>query len=177
MSPVVTRGAKTPHIVSGEETPCSGRSPTYLSAFFSSHGPAGCSRRAARKATPRVFFVAIYAKNPEKSRDFYVGLIGMTEVPPRRARSPGVMLNFTGSKADPFLMLIPTTNQQESSAEGRVLQRIALFVPDVAAAVNRVREAGYPVKSEPRQSYAGLPNTIISHVSDPDGNDVELVQD
>ena len=152
---------------------------TYLlvSLFLLSWAGGVLAQGRQESSTPRVFFVAIYAKNPEKSRDFYVGLIGMTEVPPRRARSPGVMLNFTGSKADPFLMLIPTTNQQESSAEGRVLQRIALFVPDVAAAVNRVREAGYPVKSEPRQSYADLPNTIISHVSDPDGNDVELVQD
>ena len=126
----------------------------------------------------RVFFVAINAKDLEKSRDFYVQLVGMTEVPPRRPSSPpGLMLNFTGSKADPFILLVPAPNQQIPVGEGSVLNRLALFVPDVVAVTERVRAAGYAVTSEPRSTNPDLPNTIISFVSDPDGYRVELVQD
>ncbi len=140
----------------------------------------------------RVFFVAINVTDLEKSRDFYVQLVGMTEVPPRRpSSSPGIMLNFTGSKADPFILLVPASSrlvrpgllvpapdQQIPVGEGSVLNRLALFVPDVEAVTERVRAAGYAVINEPQApNPEGLPNTIVSFVSDPDGNDVEFVQD
>ena len=50
---------------------------------------------------------------------------------------------------------------------------IAIHVPDVDAALARVRAAGYPVVSEPEVGHEG--RTRIAIVKDPDGFKVEIL--
>jgi catechol 2,3-dioxygenase-like lactoylglutathione lyase family enzyme len=122
-----------------------------------------------------------------KSYEFYTKIIGLKwalsvgqEQPhaptPASDSQPAFMeipLNFSGSLADPFFVLV---HQQGSKPTPEVAKMswVGFKVPDAPAAVRRVKDAGYEVVREAQAVGPGVMS--IGIVRDPDGFTVELIQ-
>lgn len=131
-------------------------------------------------STAQVLGFTLIVPNLRRSVDFYTRVLGMKEfaipgVPTPDIDDPQavgkIMLNFSGSHADPSIGLLKvkgdTPNQ---SASERIC--INLKVKDVAATFERIRSAGAPVLREPTKSR-GATSVVIR---DPDGYCVELLE-
>ena len=115
----------------------------------------------------------------DRSLDFYTRLVGLSRAgggPPREidksARFTEIPLNFSGSLADPFLVIIKEQGLTPTRETAK-LTWVGLKVPDVRAAVDRLRAAGYQVRSEPSDHR---PGNAFGMVYDPDGYVVEFIQ-
>ena len=118
-----------------------------------------------------------------RSYEFYTKVIGLKHAvgrpgtPPPDLKSTAdfveIPLNFTGTLADPFFV-IQTRKGVLPTKEGAALTVIGFKVPDARAAVQRVKDAGYPPRQEPRATPPGA--NVYAMVQDPDGYTVELVQ-
>lgn len=122
-----------------------------------------------------------------KSFDFYTKVIGLKwaltrgqqQPPPpvsANAQQPDfieIPLNFSGSLADPFFVLVQQRGETPSSATSW-MSWIGFKVPDAASVVARVKLAGYEIIREPASVAPG--EMAIGIVRDPDGYTVEFVQ-
>jgi lactoylglutathione lyase len=122
-----------------------------------------------------------------KSYEFYTKIIGLKwalSVGQQQPPAPGhvddsqpafieIPLNFSGSLADPFFVLIQQRGSKPILENAR-MSWVGLKVPDATAAVRRVKEAGYEVVRDPQPVGPGLMS--IGIVRDPDGYSVELIQ-
>jgi predicted enzyme related to lactoylglutathione lyase len=135
----------------------------------------------------QVLLAKVTVSDLPKSFDFYTKVLGLKwalsagqPLPPAPVKAGDsqpafieIPLNFTGSLADPFLVLI----QQRGRTPTRdvaAMSWIGFKVPDAPAAVRRVKEAGYEVVREAQTVGPGLMS--IGIVRDPDGYSVELIQ-
>ena len=114
----------------------------------------------------------------KRAVDFYTRVLGMnllreTDVPSQR-----YTLAFVGygrGNADGGAEIELTYNYGVESYEpGTAFGHIALGVPDVAAACERIRAAGGRVVREAGPVKGGT--TVIAFVQDPDGYKIELIQ-
>ena len=85
-------------------------------------------------------------------------------------------LAFVGFGSNPeHAELELTFNWDTTSYDiGTAYGHIALGVPDVVAACNKIRHAGGTVTREPGPVKGG--KTVIAFVTDPDGYKIELIQ-
>jgi catechol 2,3-dioxygenase-like lactoylglutathione lyase family enzyme len=123
----------------------------------------------------------ITVTNLARSFEFYTKVIGLKHAAARPGQAPPdlsgsadfteVPLNFTGSLADPFFVLVKRKGVAPTR-EGAALAQIGFKVPDVRAMIARYKAAGYKVDREPRDG----PGNVYVTVQDPDGYNVEFIQ-
>ena len=112
----------------------------------------------------------------QRSIDFYTRVLGMNLLRTSENTEYRYTLAFVGFGSNPDRAEIELTyNWDTSSYEmGTAYGHIALGVPDVAAACNRIRQAGGTVTREPGPVKGG--KSVIAFVADPDGYKIELIQ-
>ncbi|MBR0682458.1 lactoylglutathione lyase [Roseomonas eburnea] len=116
--------------------------------------------------------------NLDRSIAFYTQLLGMTEL--RRRDVPDgkytlVFLGYGDGNASGAGEIELTYNYGVEKYEmGTAFGHLAVGVPDVAAACEKVRAAGGKVTREAGPVKFGT--TIIAFVEDPDGYKIELIQ-
>lgn len=111
----------------------------------------------------------------QRSIDFYTNVLGMTLQ--RRSENPEYKysLAFVGYGGNPEHAEIELTyNWGVDKYElGTAYGHIALGVPDVYAACDKIKAAGGNVTREPGPVKGGT--TVIAFVTDPDGYKIELI--
>lgn len=114
----------------------------------------------------------------QRSVDFYTRVLGMRVLRTRDVPEHKYSLTFLGfgeGNADGSAELELTYNYGVSSYElGTAFGHLALGVPDVAAACERIRGAGGKVVREAGPVKGGT--TVIAFVEDPDGYKIELIE-
>ncbi|MDP3135984.1 MAG: lactoylglutathione lyase [Burkholderiaceae bacterium] len=124
----------------------------------------------------RLLHTMIRVGELQRSIDFYTNVLGMKLQ--RTSENPEYKysLAFVGYGTNPDHAEIELTyNWGVSSYEhGSAFGHIALGVPDVYAACERIRAAGGKITREPGPVKGGT--TEIAFVTDPDGYKIELIQ-
>ncbi|TFZ06209.1 lactoylglutathione lyase [Ramlibacter henchirensis] len=112
----------------------------------------------------------------QRSIDFYTRVLGMKLLRITERPEQKYSLAFVGYGTNPEHAEIELTyNHGVSSYEmGTAYGHIALGVPDVYAACDRIRAAGGSITREPGPVKGG--STVIAFVTDPDGYKIELIQ-
>lgn len=115
--------------------------------------------------------------NLQRAIDFYTKVLGMELL--RTSENPEYKytLAFVGyGGGNPGQAEIELTYNWgvESYEPGNAYGHIALGVPNVTAACDRIRAAGGQVTREPGPVKGGT--TVIAFVSDPDGYKIELIE-
>ena len=112
----------------------------------------------------------------QRSIDFYTRVLGMTLL--RTSDNPEYKytLAFVGFEANPGQAELELTYNYgtDNYDMGTAFGHIALGMPDVYAACEKIRAAGGKVTREPGPVKGG--STVIAFVTDPDGYKVELIQ-
>lgn len=114
----------------------------------------------------------------QRSVDFYTRVMGMNLLRTTERPEQGYSLAFVGfnegnKSGDAEIEL--THNHGVSDYElGTAYGHIALALPDVAAACEKIREAGGNITREAGPVKGGT--TVIAFVEDPDGYKVELIE-
>lgn len=112
----------------------------------------------------------------QRSIDFYTQVLGMHLLRTTERPEQKYSLAFVGYGNNPEHAEIELTyNWGVDSYElGTAYGHIALGVPDVYVACDRIRAAGGNVTREPGPVKGG--STLIAFVTDPDGYKIELIQ-
>ena len=112
----------------------------------------------------------------QRSIDFYTHILGMTLLRINDNKEYKYTLAFVGYADESEQAVIELTyNYGVDSYElGTAFGLIALGVTDVAAACERIRQAGGKVVREAGPVKGGT--TVIAFVEDPDGYKIELIQ-
>ena len=114
--------------------------------------------------------------NLQRSIDFYTDVLGMQLL--RRSENPEYKysLAFVGYEGNPAQAEIELTYNHgvDHYDIGTAYGHIALAVPDVAAAVSKIKAAGGNVTREAGPVKGGT--TVIAFVTDPDGYKIELIE-
>ena len=112
----------------------------------------------------------------QRSIDFYTKVLGMKLLRTTERPEQKYSLAFVGYGTNPdHAELELTYNHGVSSYElGTAYGHIALGVPDVAAACEKIRAAGGTITREAGPVKGG--STVIAFVQDPDGYKIELIQ-
>ncbi|MFC0388659.1 lactoylglutathione lyase [Muricoccus vinaceus] len=113
----------------------------------------------------------------QRSIDFYTGMFGMREL--RRNDVPAgqytlAFLGYGGNATGEAEIELTYNYGTEKYDLGSAFGHLAIGVPDVAAACERIRAAGGKVVREAGPVKHGT--TIIAFVEDPDGYKIELIQ-
>jgi len=114
----------------------------------------------------------------ERSVQFYGNLLGMKEL--RRTEVPAgrYTLAFMGyasnAEGQAEIELTHNWDQSEPYTLGTAFGHLAVGVPDVAAACDKVRHGGGKVTREAGPVKFGT--TVIAFVEDPDGYKIELIE-
>ena len=111
-----------------------------------------------------------------RSIDFYTNIMGMTLLRQSENPSQNYSLAFLGYGSNPEHAEIELTyNHGVSSYElGTAYGHIAIGVPDVVAACEKIRHGGGNVTCEAGPVKGGT--TVIAFITDPDGYKIELIQ-
>jgi lactoylglutathione lyase len=126
--------------------------------------------------TMRLLHTMIRVGNLQRSIDFYTHVLGMTLNRTSENPSQKYSLAFVGYGANPDHAEIELTFNwgTESYDMGTAFGHIALGVPDVYAACEKIKAAGGNVTREAGPVKGGT--TVIAFVTDPDGYKIELIQ-
>jgi lactoylglutathione lyase len=112
----------------------------------------------------------------QRSVDFYTRVLGMRLLRTTERPEQGYSLAFVGYGTNPEHAEIELTyNHGVSSYElGTAYGHIALGMPDIRAACEKIRAAGGAITREPGPGKGGT--TMIAFVADPDGYKIELIE-
>ena len=112
----------------------------------------------------------------QRSIGFYTGALGMTLLRTTERPEQKYSLAFLGYGANPEHAEIELTHNHgvEAYDLGTAYGHIAIGVPDVRAACERVRAHGGAVTREPGAVKGGA--TVIAFVADPDGYKIEFIE-
>ena len=112
----------------------------------------------------------------QRSIDFYTRVLGMRLLRTTERPEQKYSLAFVGYGTNPDHAEIELTyNHGVSSYEiGTAYGHIALGVPDVAGACERIRACGGTITREAGPVKGG--STVIAFVQDPDGYKIELIE-
>ena len=112
----------------------------------------------------------------QRSIDFYTQVLGMQLL--RQTENPQYKytLAFVGYGANPEQAEIELTYNWgvDSYAQGTAFGHIALGVPDVYGACEKIKAAGGNITREAGPVKGG--STVIAFVTDPDGYKIELIE-
>ena len=124
----------------------------------------------------RILHTMLRVGDLDRSIRFYTDVMGMKLL--RRSENPSqnYSLAFLGYGSNPEHAEIELTyNHGVDSYElGTAYGHIAIGVPDVYAACEKIRTGGGNVTREPGPVKGGT--TVIAFVTDPDGYKIELIQ-
>ena len=123
----------------------------------------------------RLLHTMLRVGNLQRSIDFYTKVLGMQLL--RTSDNPQYhyTLAFVGYGSNPEHAELELTYYGTDSYDmGTAYGHIALGMPDVVAACEKIRAAGGNVTREPGPVKGG--KTVIAFVTDPDGYKVELIQ-
>jgi lactoylglutathione lyase len=114
--------------------------------------------------------------NLQRSIDFYTQVLGMKLLRTSENTEYKYTLAFVGYGSNPEHAEIELTyNWGEDSYEmGTAFGHLALGVPDVYAACDKIKAAGGNVTREAGPVKGG--KSVIAFVTDPDGYKIELIQ-
>jgi lactoylglutathione lyase len=112
----------------------------------------------------------------QRAIDFYTQVLGMKLLRTTERPEQKYSLAFVGYGSNPEQAEIELTyNHGVDRYElGTAFGHIALGVPDVYAACDKIRAGGGNVTREPGAVKGG--STVIAFVTDPDGYKIELIQ-
>ena len=125
----------------------------------------------------RFLHTMIRVKDLDKSLDFYTRVLGMRLLRKKDFPSGEFTLAFVGYGDESDTAVIELTHnwgQKEPYDLGTGYGHVAIAVPDVYKACDRVREAGGRVTREPGPMKHG--GSEIAFIEDPDGYKIEFVQ-
>jgi lactoylglutathione lyase len=125
----------------------------------------------------RYLHTMLRVKNLEKSVDFYTRLMGMRELRRREVPEGKYTLVFVGygdEATHTVLELTYNWGKDDGYELGTGFGHLAIGVPDVYAACERLRREGVKITREPGPVKFGT--TVIAFIEDPDGYKIELIQ-
>jgi lactoylglutathione lyase len=112
----------------------------------------------------------------QRSIDFYTRVLGMKLLRTTDRPEQKYSLAFVGYGSNPDQAEIELTYNYgvDKYDMGSAYGHVALGMPDIHAACEKIRAAGGNVTREPGPVKGG--NTVIAFVTDPDGYKIELIQ-
>lgn len=112
----------------------------------------------------------------DRSIDFYTTVLGMQLLRKSENAEYKYTLAFVGYEGNPAQAEIELTYNwgTDKYEMGTAYGHIALGVPDVYAACDKIKASGGNVTREPGPVKGGT--TVIAFVTDPDGYKIELIQ-
>ncbi len=124
----------------------------------------------------RILHTMLRVGNLERSIDFYTNILGMKLLRTRDVPDYKYTLAFVGYGTNPDHAELELTYNYgvEEYELGSAYGHIALAVPDVKAACDRIKTAGGKVTREAGPVKGGT--TVIAFVEDPDGYKIELIE-
>lgn len=125
----------------------------------------------------RMLHTMIRVFDLDKSIDFYTRLLGMKLLRKRDVPEGKYSLAFVGygdEAASTVVELTYNWDQKEPYALGTGFGHLAVGVPDVYGACERLGKAGVKITRAPGPVKFGT--TVIAFVEDPDGYKIELIQ-
>ena len=121
----------------------------------------------------RLGHVVLNVRNAEKSRDFYTQTLGL-KVAHENLERGAVFLSFGKEHHDLALFQQATGEPPAKTQPG--LHHVALRVPDLQAAVERLQAAGVRLLNEPRAGAGGHLYVFV-HPASTGGVLLELIQE
>ncbi len=124
----------------------------------------------------RLLHTMLRVSDLQRSIDFYTRVLGMTLLRTTDRPEQKYTLAFVGYGTNPdHAELELTYNYGVDSYElGTAYGHIALGLPDVYGACEKIRAAGGTITREPGPVKGGT--TVIAFVADPDGYKIELIE-
>ena len=124
----------------------------------------------------RMLHTMLRVGNLQRAIDFYTQVLGMQLLRTTDRPDQKYSLAFVGYGGNPDQAEIELTYNYgvEQYEIGTAFGHIALGVPDVYAACDKIRAAGGQITREPGPVKGG--NTVIAFVVDPDGYKIELIE-
>jgi lactoylglutathione lyase len=124
----------------------------------------------------RILHTMLRVGSLQRSIDFYTRVIGMRLLRTTERPEQKYSLAFVGYASNPEQAEIELTENHgvDRYELGTAFGHIAIGVPDVYAACDRIRTGGGAVTREPGPVKGGT--TVIAFVTDPDGYKIELIQ-
>lgn len=124
----------------------------------------------------RLLHTMIRVGNLERSIAFYTGILGMKLLRTSENTEYKYTLAFVGygNNQDHAEIELTYNHGVDRYDMGTAFGHIALGVPDVVAACERIRAAGGNITREPGPVKGGT--SMIAFVTDPDGYKIELIQ-
>jgi len=124
----------------------------------------------------RMLHTMLRVGNLQRAIDFYTQVLGMQLLRTTDRPDQKYALAFVGYGGNPDQAEIELTYNYgvEQYEMGTAFGHIALGVPDVYAACDKIRAAGGQITREPGPVKGG--NTVIAFVVDPDGYKIELIE-
>ena len=113
-------------------------------------------------------------KDLDRSVAFYTGPLGMKELRRREVPEGQYTLVFVGYGDGPEVELTHNWDRAQPYEIGGGFGHLAVGMPDVYGACERMRGQGVNITREPGPVKFGT--TVIAFVEDPDGYKVELIQ-
>jgi lactoylglutathione lyase len=124
----------------------------------------------------RLLHTMLRVGNLQRAIDFYTQVLGMQLLRTTDRPDQKYSLAFVGYGGNPDQAEIELTYNYgvEQYDIGTAYGHIALGVPDVYGACDKIRAAGGQITREPGPVKGG--NTVIAFVVDPDGYKIELIE-
>jgi lactoylglutathione lyase len=114
---------------------------------------------------------AFAARSVDETLRFY-RVFGIEEAFRLHHDDGSLMLVYLHVSGDRFIEIFPGGPAPDADRE-QSFKHICLLTDDINAAVDRLRENGAPIDSEP---LLGLDGNLQAWTHDPDGNQIELMQ-
>ncbi|NQV48267.1 MAG: lactoylglutathione lyase [Rhodospirillaceae bacterium] len=125
----------------------------------------------------RFLHTMIRVRDLEKSVDFYTRHLGMKELSRHEYPEGKFSLVFVGygdEKDNTVLELTYNWDQEDNYDLGSGFGHLAIAVPDIYGACDKMRDEGVSISREPGPMKHGT--TVIAFIDDPDGYKVELIE-
>ena len=124
----------------------------------------------------RMLHTMLRVGNLQRSVDFYTKVLGMKLLRTTDRPEQKYSLAFVGYDDEARTAVLELTYNYgvERYELGNAFGHIAIGVPDVAAACDRVRGGGGKVTREPGPVKGG--SSVIAFVEDPDGYKIEFIE-
>ncbi len=124
----------------------------------------------------RILHTMLRVGNLQRSIDYYTQVLGMQLL--RTSDNPEYQytLAFLGFESNPHQAELELTYNYgtESYEHGTAYGHLAIGVPDIYAACDKIRAAGGQITREPGPVKGGT--SVIAFVVDPDGYKIELIE-
>ena len=125
----------------------------------------------------RLLHTMIRVRDLEKSIDFYTRLLGMKVL--RRRDYPGgkftlAFVGYGNESDNTVIELTDNWDQKESYELGTGFGHLAIGVPDIYRACERLEQEGVSIPRPPGPMKHG--SSVIAFIEDPDGYKIELIE-